>query len=160
MRNMWQPLILLFLMVAVTAVAWALVASDDAPVVAEDTCTYGALTSLPDFGATQTAIRVCAEVLSPDTVLKIIEDAAQQDDPDALLLFGTLYDGAELDVRIEDVIGLSFAHDAAKAAEYYARAAAAGAGSDVARTRLGATCAQLAGSKETLAKGAYDDFCR
>jgi len=158
MRRLWQPLLLVLLMIAVSAALWAMISrDDDTPVVTEDTCTLPALMALDGFAAKQMAIRACGDALSADTVLKIVEDAAAQGDPDALLLFGTLYDGAEQDERIEAVIGLTFDHDAVSAAEYYARAVAAG--SDAARARLGVTCTQLAGSDETLAKGAYDDFC-
>ncbi len=124
-----------------------------------DHCSLSGLRGISGgFKATEQAIRTCGDALSPDTVLQVVEDASEQNDPDALLLFGTLYDGAQVDQRIEQVIGLSFGHDAARAAEYYARAKAAG--SQAATTRLTATCAQLAGSNQTLAKGAYDDFCR
>jgi len=129
-----------------------------APVAEQDQCTRAALVALDGFVNTEKAIRACGDALSADTVLKIVEDAARADDPGALLLFGTLYDGAELDARIETLIGLSFDHDAATAAEYYARAAAAG--SAEAGVRLVATCAQLARADETLAKGAFDDYCK
>jgi len=159
MRALWQPLILVLLMCAISAALWAMISRDEAPVaVTQDTCTRAALVALDDFTATEKAIRACGDAVSADTVLKIVEDASARDDPGALLLFGTLYDGAETDARIETVIGLSFDHDAALATGYYARAVMAG--SDLARSRLAVTCAQLAGSDETLAKGAYDDFCR
>jgi len=127
--------------------------------IAADQCTSDALAALTGgFAATAQVIRTCGDALSPDTVLKSIEDAAATGDADALLVFGTLYDGAQEDARIEQVIGLTFDHDAAKAAEYYARAVKAG--SQIAQARLTATCAQLAGSDMTLAKGAFDDFCQ
>jgi hypothetical protein len=163
-RSLWWLLLILALAAGGVAIWYfylredTAVASGDTPVPSEETCTRAALVALDGFEATELAIRACGDALSADTVLKIIEDAARADDPGALLLFGTLYDGAELDARIETLIGLSFDHDAAKAAEYYARARAAG--SDEARDRLAATCAQLARADETLAKGAYDDFCR
>lgn len=159
-RNLWLPALLILLLIGALVAAWVLIPRDDPPgdsPVAENSCTRAALRVLDGYAATEQAIRACGDALSPDMVLEIIEDAAAQGDGDALLLFGTLYDGAELDQRIETVIGLSFDHNAAKAAEYYARAVAAG--SEAARSRLVATCAQLAGSNATLAKGAYDDFC-
>lgn len=156
-RSLWWLALILVLAGAGIAV-WYYYLRDDPPVVAQDQCTRTALVSLDGFEAVEKAIRACGDALSADTVLKIIEDAARADDPGALLLFGTLYDGAELDARIETQIGLSFDHDAAKAAEYYARASTAG--SDEARARLGATCAQLERADETLAKGAFDDFCK
>ena len=129
------------------------------PPSAADPCTPAALDAVTGgFTATQKVIRACGDALSADTVLKLVEDASAAGDADALLVFGTLYDGAQQDARIEQVIGLTFDHDAAKAAEYYARAVKAG--SEVAQARLAATCAQLAGSNMTLAKGAYDDFCQ
>ncbi|MCF6231879.1 MAG: hypothetical protein L3J36_02065 [Rhodobacteraceae bacterium] len=120
-------------------------------------CTRAALTTLAGFAATRDAIRTCGDALSPDTVLSIVEDAASTGDKDALLLFGTLYDGATVDARIETVIGLSFADNPALAAEYYARAHEAG--SAEAETRLGGVCALLAGATDVMAKGAFDDFC-
>lgn len=129
--------------------------------ISKDQCTPDALTLASvkgGFAATGKLIRACGDALSADTVLKLIEDASAAGDAEALLVFGTLYDGAQQDARIEQVIGLTFDHDAARAAEYYARATKAG--SDEARSRLMATCAQLAGSSMTLAKGAYDDFCQ
>jgi hypothetical protein len=115
------------------------------------------LTGLGGFAATRDAIRACGDALSPDTVLTIVEDAASAGDKDALLLFGTLYDGATVDARIETVIGLSFTDNPALAAEYYARADEAG--STEAETRLRSVCAFLAGATDILAKGAFDDFC-
>jgi hypothetical protein len=161
-RNLLVPVLLVLLLIAALISAWLLVPRDeseaDPQVVAQDTCTRASVTALGGFTAMEKAIRACGDALSADTVLAIVENAARRDDPGALLLFGTLYDGAELDGRIETVIGLSFDHDAARAAEYYSRAASAGSG--IARTRLGVTCVQLAASNKTLAKGAYDDFCR
>lgn len=158
----WLIVLILLLLAGAIALWWwwnqAPPVNTDDPVLATDTCTLAALQALDGFPAIATSIRACGDALSPDVVLKLIEDAAEQGDPEALLLFGTLYDGAQIDARIEQVIGLSFDHDATKAVEYYARAVAAGSG--VAGTRLTASCAQLAGSNETLAKGAYDDFCR
>lgn len=157
-RYIWQPLVLLLIMTVLSVVGFVWMSDKDPPSVFEKPCSRAALRALDGFGEAEKAIRACGDALSADTVLKIVEDAARKDDPDALLLFGTLYDGSEVDERIENVIGLSFDHDAATAAEYYARAA--GAGSELGAVRLQVTCAQLAGSDETLAKGAYDDFCR
>lgn len=109
------------------------------------------------FAETGAAIRACGSAVSPETALRLIEDGAAAKDAEALLLFGTLYDGDELDPRIENLIGLSFADDPARAAEYYARAVQAG--SEAARARLAAVCARLSGASATLARGAFDDFC-
>ncbi|WP_424986231.1 hypothetical protein [Microbulbifer sp. S227A] len=103
------------------------------------------------------AIRACGSDVQPDTALSLVEEAAAQDDADALLLFGTLYDGEALDPRIENLTGLTFADDPAQAVEYYARAVNAGSGA--AREPLAKACARLADDNATLARGAYDDFC-
>lgn len=103
------------------------------------------------------AIRVCGSDVQPDTALSLVEEAAAADDPDALLLFGTLYDGESLDPRVENLTGLTFADDPAQAVEYYARAVKAG--SSAAAENLSKTCERLADDDATLARGAYDDFC-
>lgn len=121
-------------------------------------CSFAALSALPGgFDAAAQGIRDCGADVSADTALRLIEDAAKRDNPDALLLFGTLYDAQTLDPRIENLVGLTFGDDPAQAVEYYDRAARAG--SDEAQTRLKETCAVLKGADATLAKGAYDDFC-
>ncbi|MDU9003380.1 SEL1-like repeat protein [Sedimentitalea todarodis] len=109
------------------------------------------------FVAIADAIRACGSDVQPDTALSLVEEAAAVDDPDALLLFGTLYDGESLDPRIENLTGLTFVDDPAQAAEYYARAV--NAGSDAAAENLSKTCERLADDDATLARGAYDDFC-
>jgi len=165
-RSLWWLLLILALAGSGIGVWYYYLRADPpvAPVAQQDQCTRTALVALNGFVTIEKAIRACGDAVSADTVLKIVEDAARADDPGALLLFGTLYDGSELDARIETLIGLSFDHDAARAAEYYARAMAAG--SAVAGVRLVATCAQLAGANaqlaganETLAKGAFNDYC-
>lgn len=129
------------------------------PVAAGDTCSFAALSSLSGgFEVVAQGIRECGQDVSADTALRLIEEAAKQDDPGALLLFGTLYDGTELDPRIENLVTLTFDDDPARAVEYYSRAVVAGAVD--APARLAATCARLSGSNATLAKGAYDDFCQ
>ena len=146
--------------------AWVFFPRDDpAPPRSEvgaavpDRCTWPALSALSGgFGTVEQAIRDCGADVSPDTALRLIETAAARGDSRALLLFGTLYDGTELDARIEKLTGLTFEDEPARAAEYYARALAAG--SKPAKDRLSAICARLAGSVLTLDKGAYDDYCR
>ncbi len=159
-RAWWLLLVAVALIGALVALWWFYLRDtpdEQVKIMPEAACTNQALAALDGFAAMEIAIRACGDALSADTVLAIVEDAAGRGDPDALLLFGTLYDGAEEDTQIEKVIGLTFADDAARAAEYYARAA--GAGSDTAGERLKVTCVQLAGSDKTLAKGAYDDYC-
>ena len=129
------------------------------PVASDEGCTLTALAALPGgYGAIETAIRACGRNVSADTALRLIEEGAAVDDPGALLLFGTLYDADQLDPRIENLIGLTLDDDPARAAEYYARAVRAG--SLEAQARLSAICATLSGADSTLAKGAYDDYCR
>ncbi|MHA6262503.1 hypothetical protein ACXYMO_04815 [Arenibacterium sp. CAU 1754] len=167
--RIWIWLIALILLVAIAVGVWwfwmrddaltAKVPSDSTPVATRERCSFAALSVLPGgFAEAGAALRDCGREVSPDVALEVIESFAAQDDPDALLLIGTLYDGTELDARIEKLIGLTFDPDDARAAGYYARASSAG--SDAAQTRLGDTCARLSGSASTLAKGAFDDFCK
>ncbi len=155
--------LLLSALVIVAALAWYFwpdKASEPAVVteVTEETCTPVALAAIPGgFGDRLEAIRACGAELSADAVLSLIEEAAAGNDPVALRLFGTLYDGEDLDPRIENLIGLSFDDDPARAAEYYHRAVEAGSGP--AKDLLAATCERLSKSDATLSKGAYDDFC-
>ena len=161
-------LALLLALAAVGAAAWYLWPQETAeiatvppavPVAAEgaDPCTGAALRALGDFAAIEEAVRGCGKDVSPDTALALVEEHSAEDDPRALLLLGTLYDGEVEDARIESLIGLTFEPDDARAAEYYARAAEAG--SDEAETRLAATCERLVADRATLAKGALDDYC-
>lgn len=163
---MWPVLVLLFL--GAGAAAWYLASdapgvaldgeSDAEPVADRAGCSLTALRDLEVFSRQLEAIRACGRSVSPDTALRMIEDAAGNGNADALLLFGTLYDGDELAPRIENLIGLSFADDPARAVEYYTRAARAG--SAEAEARAVVTCARLDGSTLTLERGAFDDFCR
>lgn len=162
-RRSWLlPLLLVALMIG-AALAWYFwpeTAAESAPVVAEQTapCTRESLAATTGgFVAIADAIRVCGSDVQPDTALSLVEEAAAADDPDALQLFGTLYDGEALDPRIENLTGLTFVDDPAQAVEYYARAISAG--SDTAAENLRKTCERLANDSATLARGAYDDFC-
>jgi len=130
--------------------------SPDAP-ASQEACTRAALMASGDFAAQAEAARACGDSLSPDTLLSLIEDAAAREDATALLLFGMLYDAGWQDAAIEDRIGLSFGDDPAQAAEYYARAVAAG--SPAAPDRLAAVCAVLARGATTLQEAAHDDYC-
>jgi hypothetical protein len=60
-------------------------------------------------------------------------------------------------------MGLSFADNPARAAEYYARALAADTASDAdpggAVAALEAVCARLDQLADTLSRGAYDQYC-
>lgn len=111
-----------------------------------------------DFAAMAQTIKGCAGELSPDLALTLIERAAASGDADALTLFGAFYDGDVTDEAIEGQIGLTFADNPARAAEYYARAGQAG--SSVAAERLARVCERLALDSGTLAQGAHDDYCQ
>lgn len=161
-------LVLLLLLAALAggAAAWWFWPREDLPVARRDapepasgeTCSAQALGALQGgFGAVGAALRGCGREVSPDLALQLAEDHAARGDAEALYLLGVLYDGETLDARIENLIGLTFAADDARAAEYYNRAA--GAGSADAPAALAATCARLQGAQSTLARGAYDDFC-
>ncbi len=129
-----------------------------APVAAADGCSPAALRAQSGaFAEVGKTLRDCGASVSADTALELAESFAAREDPAALYLIGTLYDGEILDARIEKLIGLTFAADDARAAAYYDRAVQAG--SQPARAALAATCTRLSGAQSTLAKGAYDDFC-
>lgn len=163
-RTRIWPLLALLLLGTAAAAGWWFYGRDAEPdpvpgPAPGDACTLSALSALEGgFAVIGPAMRGCGTRLSADHALRLVEDAATQNDADALLLFGTLYDGSELDPRVENLIGLSFEDDPAKAAEYYARAARAG--SEQAPARLGAVCEKLTAMDTTLAKGAFDDYCR
>lgn len=158
----WIWILLILVVLGGAALAWVFLA-DKPPAevvqseVSKTVCNLESLSSLPDFEARNTAMRECGKDISPDVVLRIIEDASKAGNGDALLLFGTLYDEDKLDPRIEVLIGLTFADDPARAAYYYAQAQAAG--TPEADARLADTCKRLAGATQTLEKGAFDDFC-
>ncbi|SPJ31120.1 hypothetical protein [Falsiruegeria mediterranea] len=164
-RSLLWLWIILLLLIAAGAAAWFWTREESVslpinttPVSNNESCGLPALSALPGFATQLEALRTCGRDVSPDTALKLIEDAAQTEDPLALRVFGTLYDGDQLDPRIENLIGLSFADDPARAVEYYARAVEAG--DTQATSHVTTNCDRLKGSSQTLEKGAYDDFCR
>lgn len=169
-KTNWVLPLLLLLVVIGGAVWWFMLREDTpAPIKKEtatitqepepsDPCSLATIRALEGgFPAMEKAIRGCGSEISLDTAFEVIEDFATKNDPAALLLFGKLYDNLAQDARIKDEIGLKLDADDTRAAEYYARAVKAGASG--AQDLLSATCARLAGSNSTLAKGAYDDFC-
>lgn len=161
------PVILTALALAAILAAMWFLPEDEAPVAqtpppppapAGTPCSADVLAATPGgFAAVADAVRDCAGQVPPDVVLTLLEDAAAAGDATALLLFGMIYDGGWTDAKIEDQIGLTFSDDPAQAAEYYARAVAAG--SRAAPDRLAAVCTVLAGTETTLAQGAHDDYC-
>ncbi len=122
-----------------------------------DLCSAERVLSLDGYTPRIAAVRDCGRSALPETALRVVEDAAAANNSEALLLFGTLYDDKHLDARIENLVGLTFSDNPARAAEYYARAARAG--SQEAADRLATVCNDLAGSKLTLDASAFDDFC-
>jgi hypothetical protein len=127
------------------------------PLPAEDLCSMEALGALDGFAAQAEALRSCASQATADAALGLLERAAAAGDADALLLFGTIYDGTVNADVIEDRIGLTFGDEPATAAEYYARAVAAG--SEGASEQLATLCERMAGMDDTLARGAVADYC-
>jgi hypothetical protein len=127
------------------------------PPLETNPCSLDALSALAGFAAQAEALASCAGEASADDALGLVERAAAADDPQALLLFGTVYDGAASAGPIEEIIGLTFGDVPATAAEYYARAVAAG--SEEARVQLDALCERMAAMTDTLARGAVADFC-
>lgn len=122
-----------------------------------DPCSIDVLQGLESFAAQATALRGCGTSASADVALGLVERAAAAGNAEALLLFGTVYDGQSNDPVIEDQIGLTFGDAPATAAEYYARAVEAG--SPEAPDKLAALCERMAGMTDTLVKGAVADYC-
>ncbi|MEM6824595.1 MAG: hypothetical protein AAF566_05750 [Pseudomonadota bacterium] len=126
----------------------------------EDLCTTGALRGLAgeSHSALIDGLVGCGASVSADAALSLIENGVAEGDPAALMTLGKLYDG-EVDIDVlETDIGLTFADNAARAAEYYARARDAGDGVG-AEEALGTLCARLAEANDTLSLGAFEDFC-
>ena len=158
---------LALVLVAAAAAYWFLAMDTDPPVEpvvapepvaqADDPCGMATLSALDGFAAQSDALRGCAGKASADVALGLLERASAAGDADALLLFGTVYDGQVNADVIEDQIGLTFDDVPSTAAEYYSRAVAAG--SDVAAEQLAALCERMATMSDTLAQGAVTDYC-
>ncbi|MEM9577288.1 MAG: hypothetical protein AAF999_09770 [Pseudomonadota bacterium] len=157
---------LLALVLIAAGIAYWFVGLDSAPqpvdqpdpvAEADDPCGIGVLSALDGFAAQRDALLVCAGKASADAALGLLEKAAAAGDAEALLLFGTVYDGQVNADVIEDQIGLTFEDAPATAAEYYARAVAAG--SETARAQLTALCDRMSTMDDTLAQGAVADHC-
>ena len=157
--------ILLLVLLAAGALFWFMRPAEEPPEpVAEQTaplstdpCAIAQLSALQGFAAQATALRGCGAKASADAALGLVERAAAGEDADALVLFGTVYDGQDTDSVIEDTIGLTFGDVPATAAEYYARAVAAG--STEAAAKLEALCTRMEGMTDTLIRGAVTDYC-
>ncbi|MCV6592379.1 MAG: hypothetical protein OIF48_05460 [Silicimonas sp.] len=132
----------------------------ETPRPSADPCATDQLTTLAAEGFAPLAqqLRGCGGAISADAALGFVERAAAAEDPDALALFGALYDKSVEEAEIKGTIGLSFGDDPARAAEYYARAAKAG--SEDGRQRLTAICRRLLLEGDTLSQSAHEDFCK
>lgn len=126
---------------------------------APDPCAPDSLAALPGgFAALADQLRSCGSAVTADAALGHLERAAAAGDGDALALFGAIYDREVTDDAIETTIGLSFPDQPARAAEYYARAVAAG--SETASAHLLAICRRLALDSATLSQSAHEDHCQ
>jgi hypothetical protein len=126
---------------------------------APDPCATDAIAGLrgQPFADVAPRLRDCGAAVAPDAALLLLEDAAAAGEAGALLVFGRLYDGDALDADFETAIGLNFADAPALAADYYARARAAGASE--AEALLRAVCARLAGLTDTPSQAAREAHC-
>lgn len=174
-RSLWLlPGLLALLALAMVAAWWFLAPQDPAspgqvaeapPPAAPDRapsgggpCAHSVLAAVRGgFSATLEALRACGPQAGADTALRLVEDAAAANDGAALMLFGMLYDAAATEPAVETAIGLTFEDAPPQAADYYARAVAAG--HEPARPHLAAICQRLATATDTLSRGAYDDHC-
>ena len=95
--------------------------------------------------------------ISANEAIRLLEMGVREGSPDALVLFGKIYDVQQKDDLIETTVGLTFEDDPATAAEYYHRAKIAG--SPEAETLLIVVCERLSKNSSTLARGAVDDYC-
>lgn len=150
--------LLLFLFLAAAGSYWyVLQRNTPHEPVAQDNCALPALSALDGFSSQLDALRDCGERATADAALRLTEEAAAAGNPQALLLFGTVYDAGSHAPVLEDTIGFTFDDAPATAAEYYARAVEAGA--TEAAERLSVLCARMADMDDTLALGAYADYC-
>lgn len=132
---------------------------DPEPETAAAPCSADTLTALAQAGFSDLLgqLRGCGAEVSADEALLLVEGGARQDDPDALSVFGALYDESVTEEGIEGAMGLTFPDNPARAAEYYSRAVTAG--STEAEARLLAVCRRLLLMSDTLSQGAHDDYC-
>ena len=97
------------------------------PPVAEISCDFDGLTgtqqSMADLRA---ALTGCGAQADLDGAFVALEDRERASDPEALLVFGHLYNADHTDALFEDTLGIALPNDPADALRYYARAADAG----------------------------------
>lgn len=133
---------------------------ESAPVADANPCSIDTLNAAKanGFAALADDIRACGSAVSADDVLGFVEQAAAENDPTALALFGAIYDETVTDETLENEIGLTFSDQPDRAAEYYHRAIAAG--SEEAVNHLGAVCERLLLRSDTLSQSALEDYCQ
>ncbi|PTW44311.1 hypothetical protein [Rhodovulum kholense] len=160
----------LALLIAGGALAWFLM-QPPAPIVTEtrktepapppppDPCAAGALAGLAGlpFAEGRALMTRCGARVTPQQALAALEAGADAGDAGALLLFGEIYDDGANDDPVETQIGLSLTPSISKAAEYYARARAAGSAEAV--ERLGRLCPELRAAPDTLSRSAAEEYC-
>ncbi len=131
-----------------------------APVEARgDPCTDERLRGLGSLGFAEIAreLGACGGAANPETALGLLEDAADRTDPDALLMFGELYDAGVAESVLKSAVGLDLGDIPANAADYYGRARAAG--NATAATRLASLCERLSVATDTLSTAAHGEYC-
>ena len=130
------------------------------PVAKTNPCSGDQLQTVASEGFKSLAkqIRTCGADVNVDAALSFVERASAANDPDALALFGALYDSSVKDEPIKTTVGLDLGDNAARAAEYYARAK--DAGSEEATNRLTAVCRGLLLKSDTLSQSAHEDYCQ
>lgn len=133
-------------------------AAEPLPEPAAEACAPATLAALPGgFAALRGALAGCRGQITPDALMRLVENAADGGDGAALLVLGRLYDPAVADPDYETGAGLALGDNPGLAAGYYDRAKAAGA--PEAASALTSVCATLAEATDTLSQGAHDDHC-
>lgn len=121
---------------------------------ATDTCSEDVLMAVEgSFSEQLSSLRACGADASADTALVVLEAGVDAEDPEALLIFGHLYNPSVTDGEIEEVMGLSFSDLPEVAIDYYIRARDAGATD--AEDALQAACESLRAADP----GAAEDLC-
>ena len=103
------------------------------------------------FSEQMEALRACSDNVSGVQALQILDLGVRLEDPDALALYGQLYEGESIDLPI------SLDANPARAAEYYARAARAGH-TEMA-IPLARVCDQLSPDDNLLHESIHANFC-
>ena len=125
-------------LISLILIAFALVAlwlwsRQPAPVPPDLDVSCGVLTGKQSMAALRAALTVCGGGARADRddefrndAFVALEDRERARDPEALLVFGHLYNPDHTDAFFEDTLGFTLGNDPANALRYYARAADAG----------------------------------